>query len=195
MNREFKLGRYKVKIEIFHNVGKVESDEKPEQVDFIPVVSESSNEMLEEQIHQDFINHYSKITENQEEPLEVAILDKKAITTTEEAEDKKEEAVNSNESYQKLIEECTDLISEFESYKNRFETEEGKMMTDIVQERLFEILVKSGAQLITDETSFDIIRHIAVPAQMVENGTPVLETIRPGIALGNKVLIRAQVRI
>jgi hypothetical protein len=193
MNMKFEIGGYKFNISL--NVGKVESDEMPGQIDCIPVVSESSNEMLEEQIQQDSINHYFKITENQEEPLEVNILDKKTIIATKEVEDKKEEVIHSNGAYQKLIEECTDLISEFESYKTRFETEEGKMMTDIAQERLFEILAKSGAQLITDETSFDIIRHIAIPAKVVENGTPVLETIRPGIALGSKVLIRAQVRI
>ena len=95
----------------------------------------------------------------------------------------------------RIMEECTGLISEFESYMSRFSTDEGKDTAELIQSRLTELLIRNGAQLIMDDKEFDILRHTAVSAQTVKNGALIKEFIRPGIRLGNKVYIRAQVKV
>lgn len=93
--------------------------------------------------------------------------------------------------YMALAEKCCDIISELET----IHTEENADMSDLVKTRIKEALLCSGAEPISDETSFDILRHKAEGKSIVRKGTPISATIEPGIAIGDKVMIKAKVEI
>jgi hypothetical protein len=222
MNMEFKSSGYKINISV--NIGKPETDTQPQPVNiefqYVPVICGTDNENdLEEQISQDALNHRIEINKEPEYPSEAdkATLNAQLSTLNSEPDAEKDtdkseinktvdrgtektippqptETVD-NSAYQKLIKECVGLISELDSLKNRLETEEGKEMMKLTQDRLFEILIKSGALPVSDDPEFDILRHTAVSGVFVENGTPIKETVRQGIALGKQILIRAQVKV
>lgn len=96
-----------------------------------------------------------------------------------------------NSAYIVLAEKCCDIISELET----IQTEENADMSDLVKTRIKEALLCSGAEPISDETSFDILRHKAEGKSIVRKGTPISTTIEPGIAIGDKVMIKAIVKI
>ena len=93
--------------------------------------------------------------------------------------------------YMALAEKCCDIISELDT----IQTEENADMSDLVKTRIKEALLCSGAEPISDETSFDILRHKAEGKSIVRKGTPISSTIEPGIAIGDKVMIKAKVKI
>ena len=93
--------------------------------------------------------------------------------------------------YMALAEKCCDIISELDT----IQTEENADMSDMVKTRIKEALLCSGAEPISDESSFDILRHKAEGKSVVRKGTPISTTIEPGIAIGDKVMIKAIVKI
>lgn len=93
--------------------------------------------------------------------------------------------------YMALAEKCCDIISELET----IQTEENADMSDLVKTRIKEALLCSGAEPISDETSFDILRHKTEGKSIVRKGTPLSTTVEPGIAIGDKVMIKAIVKI
>lgn len=104
------------------------------------------------------------------------------------------EKTNHND-YELLLENLSNLIRELDSYQLRLETEEAKNIIDIASLHLIEAMEDGAIEIINNDTVFNILHHTAIPSQNVLNGTPIKETIRPGLKLGNKVLVRAQVRI
>lgn len=93
--------------------------------------------------------------------------------------------------YMALAEKCCDIISELDT----IQTEENADMSDMVKTRIKEALLCSGAEPISDESSFDILRHKAEGKSIVRKGTPISATIEPGVAIGDKVMIKAKVEI
>lgn len=96
-----------------------------------------------------------------------------------------------NSPYMSLADSCCALIKELEKLKN----EENKELIEQVILRIKEGLISSGAEPIAEETAYDIIRHAAVGKSIVRKGTPIISTIEPGIAIGDKVMIKAKVQI
>ena len=93
--------------------------------------------------------------------------------------------------YMALAEKCCDIISELDTIQTGVNAD----MSDLVKTRIKEALLCSGAEPISDETSFDILRHKAEGKSIVRKGTPISATIEPGIAIGDKVMIKAIVKI
>jgi len=48
---------------------------------------------------------------------------------------------------------------------------------------------------IDNETEFSVLRHSPVPMQIVQEGTPIVQTNFPGLALGNRVYRKAKIVI
>lgn len=113
------------------------------------------------------------------------------ISTTEEPI--RESSLSDNKPFVKLAEECAGLMNEFDGYAERLETEEGKMMTEMVVKRLQELLERVGLERIDNETEFSVLRHSPIPMQLVKEGTPIVQTRFPGLVLGNRVYRKATV--
>lgn len=101
--------------------------------------------------------------------------------------------LSDNKPFVKLAGECAELMTEFEGYSDRMETNEGKMMAEMVVKRLQEVLERAGLERIDNEMEFSILRHSPVPMQLVQEGAPIVQTRFPGLALGNRVYRKAVV--
>jgi len=101
-----------------------------------------------------------------------------------------------NKPFVKLVEECIDLMNEFESYTERLESEEGKMMAQMIVRRLQESLERSGLERIDDEKEpFTILKHKPEPMMPVAEGKTLKGIIAPGLAIENRVFRKAKVLI
>lgn len=96
-----------------------------------------------------------------------------------------------NSPYMALADSCCSLIKEMDKLR----TEENYELVDLVASRIKEGLISSGAEPITEDTSYDVIRHAAIGKSIVRNGTPIISTVEPGIAIADKVMIKAKVEI
>ena len=94
----------------------------------------------------------------------------------------------------KLMEDSAALLGEVDDSIVRMQ-EEQKPFACHIQDRLFEILERNGAKEIAEMSVFDISRHKAVPAGRVPAGTPIVEVVQPGLAIEEKVIRRAWVKV
>ena len=95
----------------------------------------------------------------------------------------------------KMLHECADLIREYDSYASRVESEEVRMLVSDISQQLIDVMLRCGGTAIMEDTSFDMIRHSPVPATIVENGAPIVSTLRAGVMVANKVYVPALVQI
>lgn len=72
---------------------------------------------------------------------------------------------------------------------------EAEEFAKYVSARLDEMLLCCGLDPIEEEHLFNIVRHQAVPAKNVPNGTPIASTLSPGLILEERVFRRARVEI
>lgn len=104
------------------------------------------------------------------------------------------EQTNRND-YETLLGNLSSLIRELDSYQQRLETNEAKNIIDIASLHLIEAMEDGTIDVINNDKEFNILYHTAIPSQNVLNGTAIKETVRPGLKIGNKVLVRAMVRV
>ena len=95
----------------------------------------------------------------------------------------------------KMLHECADLVRKYDSYASRVESEEGRMLVSDISQQLIDVMLRCGGTAIMEDTSFDMIRHSPVPATIVENGAPIVSTLRAGVMVANKVYVPALVQI
>jgi hypothetical protein len=98
-----------------------------------------------------------------------------------------------NHPFIKLVEECIDIMNEFDGYTNRLETEEGRLLAKLVVRHLQESLERSGLSRIENEETFSILRHIPVPMTLVADGEPLEKTVMSGLSIENRVFRKAKV--
>lgn len=96
-----------------------------------------------------------------------------------------------NTPYMSLADSCCNLVKELEKLK----TKENQELIEQVVSRIKEGLLSSGAEPIAEETSYNVIRHIAIGKSIVRKGTPITSTIEPGVTIDDKVMIKAKVQI
>lgn len=96
---------------------------------------------------------------------------------------------------EKMWQECADLVQKYDSYVIRVESEEAKVILSDISQQLIDMMLRCGGTAIMGDVSFDMIRHHSVPAAMVENGTPVITTLRTGVMIGNRVYVPALVQV
>ena len=95
----------------------------------------------------------------------------------------------------KMLHECADLIRKYDSYASRVESEEDKMLVSDISQQLIDVMLRCGGTAIMEDASFDMIRHSPVLATIVENGVPIVSTLRAGVMVANKVYVPALVQI
>lgn len=100
-----------------------------------------------------------------------------------------------NASMEKLAQALVAMVNEFDTYAYSVSSQETKDVLRLCQDRVISALHSGGAELIEDGTSFCNDRHVAVPLQVVADGTPVKNILRKGLAWRGKVLLKAQVSV
>jgi len=103
-----------------------------------------------------------------------------------------EPSLSDNRAFVKLAEECVGLMNEFEGYSQRLETDEGKMMVELLVKRMQELLERAGLDRIDDiKEPFSILKHKPEPMMLVAEGEPLKEILTPGLAIDNRVFKKA----
>lgn len=100
-----------------------------------------------------------------------------------------------NASMEKLAQALVAMVNEFDTYAYSVSSQETKDVLRLCQDRVISALHSGGAELIEDGTTFCNDRHVAVPLQVVADGTPVKNILRKGLAWRGKVLLKAQVSV
>jgi molecular chaperone GrpE (heat shock protein) len=95
----------------------------------------------------------------------------------------------------KLVEECVDVVDELDEHMSSFDAPRREVAGHVIV-RLEEILGRSGVEIISDDATFDRVRHKPDPTNAeTDNGAAIHQTLSPGFALGSRVLRRARVRV
>lgn len=94
-----------------------------------------------------------------------------------------------------LVEECVELEDELAGLLEHMDAASQHVVDHTIL-RLQEVLERAGVEIITNESAFNRVRHKAVPAQPIPAPrTAINATLRPGFAVGSRVLRRARVRV
>lgn len=102
----------------------------------------------------------------------------------------------SSKKFEELLEHICLSIEEFDKKTDSFEKISGNKVYKFIRSKLTDRLMQSGASIIKDEDSFDLLRHNPVEiSEQTEEGCKIAETIRPGIEYGGKVYLRAIVKL
>ncbi len=114
--------------------------------------------------------------------------------SSQEVEEKR--TLLENEAFVKLVEECVDTMKEFDGYINRLESDESKMIIELIIKRIHELLERAGLDRIDDvNTPFSVLLHLPVPLEPVMEGVPVRKILQTGLILDNRVFVKAKVEI
>lgn len=155
----------------------------------VPVVSkqEPVHETIDEL--QDFVNEIDKEYSSENHNTEDTTVDD-GQTEIVESESEATSLLD-NSPYMSLADSCCDLVKELDKLKS----EDNQELVDLVNSRIKEGLISSGAEPIAEESTYDVIRHTAVGRSIVRKGTPISSTIEPGVVIDDKVMIKAKVQI
>lgn len=177
----------------FLSMTPVDSGEKPQvvcsqtnpSVVATGIVEEKSNIFQEEEKKEPF-DEEIVVSENEmsEIPSIIVQREKEVIEVAEVSFD-----------CEKVWQECAHLIQKYDSYVIRVESEEAKVILSDISQQLIDMMLRCGGTSIMEDVSFDMIRHCSVPAAIVENGTPIITTLRTGVMIGNKVYVPALVQV
>lgn len=101
----------------------------------------------------------------------------------------------SNKAWVKLAEACVELFTELDRYQADFDPPR-REVAEHVCDRLMEILVRHGVDLIDADGAFDRNLHEPDPAGLrPKPGAATAHVISPGFQIGRRVLRRARVEI
>jgi hypothetical protein len=95
----------------------------------------------------------------------------------------------------KLVEECVDMVDEFDRHLSRLDEPQRELAEHIIS-RVQEALERSGVEVIFTAEEFDRARHQPDGSRgPVPSNATVAEVLSPGFALGPRVFRRARVRL
>jgi molecular chaperone GrpE (heat shock protein) len=119
-------------------------------------------------------------------------------TVTEAVAEAAAKAVAEKEQIQQqrdsLIRECTDLMNDLDRFAGQGD-EGANQMVEFVLSRLEDALDRNRVTRIEGESQFNNIRHRTEGGKRVPQGTPIVETVRSGYMLDNRVIRRALVKV
>ena len=96
------------------------------------------------------------------------------------------------------VELCNEILDEefFDDKEKALSAQPGDKVWEFVRTKLIEKLKLSGVSVIKDEETLDWLRHKPIEViEMPEEGCSIEKTIYPGICLGEKVYLRAVVKL
>ena len=122
--------------------------------------------------------------------------DRNISFTTEIDEKTEKEAILSEKKFEELLEQICRAIEVFDKKADNFEKLSSDKVYKFIRSKLTDRLIQSGASIIKDEDSFDLLRHYPVEFyENTEEGCKISETIQPGIEYGGKVYLKAIVKL
>jgi len=105
------------------------------------------------------------------------------------------DSVAGMERWSRLVEECVELSKELDEIRVRDEISTRDLL-DHVLVRLQQLLERCGVESIVDPAPFNRRLHRATPGVPKPNsGTYTVEVLAPGFCIGERVLLRARVRL
>lgn len=113
--------------------------------------------------------------EEPEEPIVASLLDNKPLV--------------------KMFEECADVIKNLERINPAFESDDSKDLINTVREQLVQAMILSGGKTIDNEKEFNILRHKCQRGICANDGDKIINTLEPGVTLGERVFVKALVEI
>lgn len=118
--------------------------------------------------------------------------------STEQGISHEEPAISSlldNKPLVKLFSECADVLKELDGFSKDFKSEREQFLLEMVRDKIVSALLLSGGKAIDGDTSYDILRHVALNQSDVKDGSEIEEIVSPGVMLEDRVFIRAMVNI
>ena len=116
--------------------------------------------------------------ENKEEPEELVVaslLDNKPLV--------------------KMFGECADVIKNIERIRPAFESDGCQDLINTVREQLVQAMILSGGKTIDNEKEFNTLRHKCQRGICANDGDKIINTLEPGVTLGERVFVKALVEI
>lgn len=94
-----------------------------------------------------------------------------------------------------LLFDLAEIVSEMDTVKSRLNSNESKDIIEFCQERIIECMKKQPLDTCGQESVFNAEIHSAVPFQIVADGTPIINCLRPGLIYQGKLLLKALVTV
>ena len=113
--------------------------------------------------------------EEPEEPIVASLLDNKPLV--------------------KMFGECADVIKNIERIRPAFESEDCQDLINTVREQLVQAMILSGGKTIDNEKEFNTLRHKCQRGICANDGDKIINTLEPGVTLGERVFVKALVEI
>lgn len=105
-------------------------------------------------------------------------------------------AVDLNIDADSLLQNICNVIDYLDDKGHALATQPGDKVWEFVRAKLIGKLKLSGVSVINDEETLDWLRHKPIEViEMPEEGCPIEETVYPGVCLGEKVYLRAVVKL
>ena len=95
-----------------------------------------------------------------------------------------------NADFEKLLTESANMVKYYDSLSLQWNADQQMIVADITL-KIIENMLLSGCKAIDDDKVYDMKRHQLRPYRLIPNGTPVKETIRPGVEWNGKVYVPA----
>lgn len=141
-----------------------------------------------------------------EEHVEVPVSEPETFEEPKDAEEPAEQEILpteydcqpsllENSEYMSLAQQCCDMLKELDVMYKQIPNDQVKNYILQQKTRIREALILSGATLIDEETEFNLLRHQSVNSGIVKNGTPITETVEPGVEIEGRVMVKAKVNI
>lgn len=108
-------------------------------------------------------------------------------------EDYSEESVLNENNGNRLIYELANLLEELNRLLSQTDDENAISTITFCENRIVEIMLSCGCEIIDKDMIFDHSRHVPSPFSFVQNGCEINETIKPGLSYKNRVLVKATV--
>lgn len=100
-----------------------------------------------------------------------------------------------SQDFEALCTQLTQMVKNYDQLAAQMPDGEAKDLLSDMSEQIIASMNLGGCTPITKETSFCSLRHKPVPFSAIEDGTPIRATLRAGVELNGKVLIKALVKI
>lgn len=104
-------------------------------------------------------------------------------------------APSPSQGFETLCLQLAQMVKNYDQLAAQMPDGETKDLLSDMSEQIITSMNLGGCTPITKENSFCSLRHRPVPFSAIEDGTPIRATLRAGVELNGKVLIKAQIKI